>query len=234
MRRRQGENQPPDPSLYDYVIYRCVIGSKAFGLDDADSDTDRRGIYLPPADLQWSLSGVPEQLGNQETEECYWELGKFLQLALKANPNALECLYTPMVEVSTPLADELLGMKQVFLSRLMGRTYGCYVGAQFRLMDRRVRQSTPIKWQHAMHLIRLLLSGITAFRDGWLPVRVNEHRDMLLAVARAELPWQEVDAWRQALQAEFENALETSALPELPDYERVNAFLVKARRSMIR
>lgn len=67
--------------LFDYVIYRCVVGSKAFGLDDANSDTDRRGIYLPPADIHWSMFGVPEQIESKETEECYWELRKFLTLA---------------------------------------------------------------------------------------------------------------------------------------------------------
>lgn len=54
--------------LYQYVIYRCVVGSRAYGLATADSDTDRRGYYLPPAALQWSLAGVPEQLENRETE----------------------------------------------------------------------------------------------------------------------------------------------------------------------
>ena len=48
-------------NLYERVIYRCVIGSRAYGLDHSESDTDRRGIYLPPADLHWSLYGVPEQ-----------------------------------------------------------------------------------------------------------------------------------------------------------------------------
>ena len=84
--------------LFDRVIYRCVIGSRAYGLDTDESDTDRRGIYLPPADLQWSLYGVPEQLENDENQEAYWELQKFLIMALKANPNILECLYTPIVE----------------------------------------------------------------------------------------------------------------------------------------
>ena len=44
-----------DYNLYDSVIYRCIVGSRAYGLNHADSDTDRRGIYLPPADLHWSL-----------------------------------------------------------------------------------------------------------------------------------------------------------------------------------
>ena len=73
--------------LYDRVIFRCVVGSRAFGLSDENSDTDRRGIYLPPADLHWSLFGVPEQLENEETQEAYWELQKFIVMALKANPN---------------------------------------------------------------------------------------------------------------------------------------------------
>jgi predicted nucleotidyltransferase len=37
--------------LYERVIYRCVIGSQAYGLADTESDVDRRGIYLPTADL---------------------------------------------------------------------------------------------------------------------------------------------------------------------------------------
>ena len=94
-------------NLYDYVIYCCVVGSRAFGLDNADSDTDIRGIYLPPADIHWSLYGVPEQLENKEKQECYWELQKFIILALKANPNILECLYTPIVEKKTAIAKEL-------------------------------------------------------------------------------------------------------------------------------
>ena len=50
---------------YERVIYRCVIGSQAYGLADADSDVDRRGVYLPAADLHWSLYGVPEQLESE-------------------------------------------------------------------------------------------------------------------------------------------------------------------------
>jgi hypothetical protein len=118
--------------LFDHVIYRCVVGSRAYGLDDAGSDTDRRGVYLPPADMHWSLYGLPEQLENADTEETYWELQKFLTLALKANPNVLECLYTPVVEHATPLARELLAMRDSFLSRMVYQTYNGYVLSQFK------------------------------------------------------------------------------------------------------
>jgi uncharacterized protein len=219
--------------LYGHVIYRCVIGSRAYGLDDAGSDTDRRGCYLPPADLHWSLAGVPEQLENPDTEECYWELGKFIALALKANPNILECLYTPLVEHATPLARELLAMRGAFLSRLVYQTYNGYVLSQFKRLEADVRTTGAIKWKHAMHLVRLLLSGIAVLRQGEVAVRVGEHRDRLLAIKRGNVPWDEVNAWRLALHRAFDVAYGASALPDEPDYTRANAFLLKARRSMV-
>ena len=78
-------------------------------------------------DLHWSLYGVPEQIENDETQEVYWEIKRFLILALKADPNVLECLFTPLVEKVTPLAEELLAMRTAFLSRMVYQTYNGYV-----------------------------------------------------------------------------------------------------------
>ncbi|HRR87632.1 MAG TPA: nucleotidyltransferase domain-containing protein [Phycisphaerae bacterium] len=230
---RRGPDDGNDQDLTQFVIYRCISGSRAYGLDNEESDTDRRGIYLPPAERHWSLYGVPEQLENTETEECYWELGKFLILALKANPNVLECLYTPMVELATPLARELLDMKAAFLSRLVYQTYNGYVMSQFRKLEQDLRNKGAIKWKHAMHLIRLLLSGITVLREGFVPVRVDEYRDRLLAIRDGRTPWEEINAWRLDLHQRFDDAFTDTRLPEQPDYHKIDAFLIKARRSMV-
>ena len=220
--------------LYERVIYRCVTGSQAYGLAEADSDVDRRGIYLPTADLHWSLYGVPEQLENHETQEAYWELQKFLVLALKANPNVLECLYTPLVEKATPLAEELLAMKSIFLSRMVYQTYNGYVMSQFKKMQAEIRNRGQVKWKHVMHLIRLLLSGIRVLRDGFVPVSVDAYRERLLAIRRGEVPWEHVEQWRLQLHQDFNVAFETTKLPPRPDYERANAFLISARCRAVR
>jgi hypothetical protein len=62
-----------------WIIYRCQVGSRAFGLAGDDSDTAVRGIYLPPARLHWSLFKLPEQLEFTDAagDEVYWELEKF-------------------------------------------------------------------------------------------------------------------------------------------------------------
>jgi len=217
--------------LFENVIYRCVIGSQAYGLADAESDVDRRGIYLPPADLHWSLYGVPGQLEDHSTQEAYWEIQRFLVLALKANPNVLECLFTPLVETATPLAQELLENRSKFLSRLVYQTYNGYVMSQFKKLQGDLRNRGEVKPKHVMHLIRLLIAGIEVLRTGIVPLRVEEHRDQLLAIRRGELDWDEIDQWRKSLHRQFEVAFAETSLPERPDYEWANAFLIKARRS---
>ncbi len=224
------EAAPARAELFDRVIYRCIIGSRAYGLDDQESDTDYRGIFLPTAEQHWSIFGVPEQLDCYETQEQYWELQRFLILALKANPNVLECLYTPLVEKATPLAEELLAMRSVFVSKLLYQTYNGYVMSQFKKMQADLRNQGQVKWKHVMHLIRLLLAGIRALREGIVTIRVEEHRERLLAIKREEFPWEETERWRRSLHREFDDALAATKLPDRPDYLRVNAFLIDARQ----
>ncbi len=219
--------------LNQRIIYRCVIGSRAYGLEDDQSDTDRRGIYLPQAEQHWSLYGVPEQLENDETQEAYWELEKFLVLALKANPNVLECLYSPIIEFASPLAEELLAMREAFLSKLVFQTYSGYVASQFKKMQTDIRNQGRVKWKHVMHLIRLLISGIEVLREGKVTVEVGPARDQLLAIKRGEVTFAEADAWRKRLQIDFEHAFQETALPERPNYELANAFLIHARKLAI-
>ncbi|MFD1734514.1 DNA polymerase beta superfamily protein [Deinococcus malanensis] len=232
--RHHRNPEPPEPPDWtQWVQYRCIVGSRAFGLDTETSDTDRRGFYLPPADRHWSLWDLPEQLENDATQETYWEVQKFVSLALKANPNVLECLYTPLVETATPVAEDLLGMREAFLSTLVYQTYNGYVLSQFKRMQADLRNHGEVRWKHVMHLIRLLLSGISVLEQGEVMVHVGEHKPHLLAIRRGEVPWAEIDAWRLDLHARFDTALTRSRLPERPDYERVNAFLIRARRSML-
>ncbi len=216
--------------LFERVILRCIIGSRAYGLDNEQSDVDRRGVYLPTAESQWSLFGVPEQIECDATQECYWELQKFVVMALKANPNVLECLYSPLVETATPLGRELIELRETFLSRLVYQTYNGYVMSQFKKMQTDLRNQGHVKWKHVMHLLRLLLSGICVLRDGFVPVRVTEHRDALLAIRHGERSWDDVQQWRLSLHEELNAAFANTKLPEQPNYERANAFLIHARR----
>ncbi len=221
-----------DFELESCIIYRCVVGSRAYGLDTDASDTDLRGVYLAPLEMHLSLFGAPEQFEDNQAQTCYWELQKFLVMALKVNPNILECLYSPLIEKTTPLADRLLALRESFLSQMIFQTFNGYALSQFKKLEQDRRNQGEVRWKHAMHLLRLLLTGAATLRERRVPVRVEQHRDRLLAVKRGEIPWPEVDAWRQELHRDFERALTETKLPERPDYEAANTFLVAARRAV--
>jgi hypothetical protein len=73
-------------------------------------------------------------------------------------------------------------------------------------------------------------SGTHVLQHGCVYVDVGDHRDRLLTIKRGEMPFDEADRWRKDLQIEFESAFQQTALPDRPDYDRANAFLIDARR----
>ena len=219
-----------------YVFLRVVTGSRAFGLSTPESDEDRRGIYLPPATWHWSLTKPPEQVDSiiDGVDVIDWEIEKYLSQALKGNPTILETLWSPLLLFANELGEELVSLRRCFLSRRLIATYSGYSQNQFALMERKARSGEPFRVKHAMHLIRLLHSGIHAARTGEILVDVGEHRDELLAIRRGERTWDEVAARRAELDAEFRAAFDASTLPASPDTARVNEFLINARASAVR
>ncbi len=122
-------------------------------------------------------------------------------------------------------------MRHIFLSQYVHRTYNAYVLSQFKKLEQDLRSSGQIRWKHVMHLIRLLLSGVTVLQHGFVPLRVEEYRERLLAIRRGEVAWEEVEQWRLALHRELDKAVDSTRLPAHPDYERANDFLIRARRA---
>lgn len=218
----------------DHTIYACVTGSRAFGLATEASDTDRRGVFLAPTPLFWRFDKPPTHVEGPREEEFSWELERFCELALRANPNILECLHSPLVERITPVGEELLSLRGAFLSRRAHATFTRYAAGQHRKLVADVRLHGGPRWKHAMHLLRLLLSCRDLLRTGRLEIDAAPYRDRLLAVKRGELTWEEVDTWMTRLTAEADAALVSSPLPDGPDLPRVEDFLHRTRLASAR
>jgi len=185
--------------------------------------------------LHWSLRAIPEQIEglDEDSDEVYWELEKFLRLALKANPNILETLWTPIVLHADPIAKRLLEIREGFLSKHLYKTYSGYVLSQFRRMKNSYEKTGKYKTKHAMHLLRLLHSGIGALRTGEIMIDVSQHREHLMRVRDGAFTFEDVQKQALELDADFQVAFERTALPEQPDFDLVDQFLIEARRSVV-
>ncbi|MFI9052662.1 DNA polymerase beta superfamily protein [Streptomyces sp. NPDC053427] len=229
---------PTDPTGHELVaehtVYACVMGSRAFGLATEDSDTDRRGVYLAPTPLFWRFEKPPTHVEGPREEEFSWELERFCELGLRANPNILECLHSPFVERVDATGRELLALRGAFLSRQAHRTFAGYAAGQLKQLQADVRQRGAPRWKHAMHLLRLLASSRDLLRTGVLTPDVGEAREELLAVRRGEVPWPVVERRMATLSEEAAAAVSGSPLPADPDRARVADFLFRARRGAAR
>ncbi|MEM6376786.1 MAG: nucleotidyltransferase domain-containing protein [Bacteroidota bacterium] len=113
------------------IIYKCVSGSKAYGLDVPGSDTDIRGVFLLPQNELYGFNYLP-QVSDERNDEVYYELGRFIDLLAKNNPNMLELLATPERHIlyKHPLLNQL--DPSLFLSKKCKKSFAGFAFTQIR------------------------------------------------------------------------------------------------------
>lgn len=219
--------------LFERAIIRSLTGSHAYQLADPESKVEHRGVYLASGNSYWSLFGVPEQIEKHAERESYLELQRFMVMALKAQPPALECLFSPEVETFSEVGESLVGIRQSFLSKLVFNTYHEYVSAQFGRLFATMRRGRDIPWKRLMHLVRLLFSGIATLKTGEVLVDMSDFLDDLLPIRHGEMDLEEVDRMRLDLQRVFRYEFGRTKLPDRPNYAQANKVLLEARNASL-
>ncbi|WP_207514715.1 DNA polymerase beta superfamily protein [Longitalea luteola] len=113
------------------LLFECISGSKAYGLNTSTSDTDLRGVYYLPKAQFYGLDYIP-QISNESSDEVYYELGRFVELLIKNNPNILELLASPedCILYRHPILNRL--HINLFLSKLCKETFAGYALTQIK------------------------------------------------------------------------------------------------------
>jgi len=113
------------------LVFEAITGSKAYGLDTAQSDTDIRGVFILPKDMYYSLE-YTAQVSNETNDIVYYELKRFMELLSKNNPTMLEMLNVPeqFILYRHPLMNRL--DTGIFLSKLCEKTFANYAYTQIK------------------------------------------------------------------------------------------------------
>lgn len=122
-------------ALLPCTVLSATVGSRAWGLADAQSDTDVRGAFALP--LSWTLGLVapPTDLVSADGSQTFWELRKLIQQALRADPNTLELLFVPSVRASDELGVWVLEAREAFVSKLIFGSFGRYALSQLHKLS---------------------------------------------------------------------------------------------------
>jgi hypothetical protein len=113
------------------IVFECISGSKAYGLDTPESDTDKKGIFVLPLELFYSLTYHP-QVNNDSNDIVYYELSRFVELLARNNPNLLEMLFVEdeCVLCKHPLIERI--RPEMFISKLCKTTFAGYAMDQIK------------------------------------------------------------------------------------------------------
>ncbi|WP_343634776.1 nucleotidyltransferase domain-containing protein [Fluviicola sp.] len=114
-----------------HLLLQCISGSRAYGLNTPQSDTDYKGIFVSPKTVFYG-SHFNDQVANESNDIVYFEWKKFIDLLGKNNPTILELLATPddCILFKHPLIADLKA--EDFLSELCCQTFAGYAQSQIK------------------------------------------------------------------------------------------------------
>lgn len=213
------------------TILQAIVGSKAYGLNHKDSDTDRMGIFIAPTtsvaglywgsgDESWSDAG-PE--GDDNTKH---EIGKFLRLVLKSNPTLIELLFMNEYEILDEVGQGMIDIRHKMLYETGIRS--AYLGYARAQADRVAREWPNHKPKMARHCWRISNQAIDLLTTGEFNIHVGNPEPYFQLT---ELPFEELMEHLERAIYEVETC--HSVLPEKPDVEAVDYFLKEVRRNHI-
>lgn len=206
------------------------MGSRAYGLETPESDTDIRGFFIPPTEELWKLtSKVPEQIMNGGDDVCHWEVGKFLRLSLNANPSCLECLFSNKIVQQDRWGIELRRIRKAFISQRIIQSFGGYARQQMYRFKQGLKAGKKPVWKQAMHMMRLTINCADILTSGTVKVNVRERRTQLLCIRNGGYKIDTVMSWYAEEEARVQDAIKITTIPKLPDFDTVELYLKRVR-----
>ena len=141
-----------------------LSGSYGYGTNREDSDVDFRGVTLQlPSDLL-GLTAF-EQYADENTDTVIYGFNKMIRLLLDCNPSSFEVLGLPVDKymIVSPLGQELLDNRRLFLSKRAIRAFGGYASAQLRRLQNAIARDALTQSDRERHILNSVQRALDDF-----------------------------------------------------------------------
>lgn len=227
--------------LDDHTILKVKSGSHASGTNLKMSDTDVKGICIPPVayhlgfqqfeSYQFTTSEIRNT--SKDVDETISSLNKFFMRAMAGNPNFLEMLFVRNEDVikNTVYGEQLRKYRELFLSDNIMKSFGGIALQQkIRIMKDQSQLPELVelygydtkKFAHAMRLYGM---AIECFENGTFETfRPNAGylKELRLGLYSKEDALQILDETEE----KFKHSFQLSGLPTEPDKKRLEEILI--------
>lgn len=210
------------------IIHESIIGSRAHGLHNEDSDYDYRKIYVAPTEDILSL-GFKEKAINtisDKSDSVSYEIGHFLKLATKGNPTVLELLTKDNNFYTTKWSLKLMEL----LPNLYNPhdAYNAFTGYSHN-QHKMFTKGGKRKYKFATAKIRTLYNLIDLFTKGEFRLAIPSDRlELLKDIRNGKLSDDAIMGFSGKLKSDAEKLLPN--VKNNQDINKVNALLLEIRQ----
>lgn len=154
-----------NPHLGNNIILLGLGGSHAYGTNVEGSDIDIRGVALnSKSDILGSSNF--EQVVNEATDTTIYSLRKIVSLLSSCNPNTIEILGLKPEHYLylSPIGQELLDNKKLFLTKRAVQSFGGYAFAQLRRLDNKAARTLE-QAEREQHILNSITNASYVWPD---------------------------------------------------------------------
>ena len=116
------------------LLMEYVRGSTAYGTNiEGISDVDTGGVYICTINELLGYNSYYKEVSDSKSDNKWYELGNFINLLVKANPNILEALFVPdncIIGEVHPIMQYLRENREMFLTKKCFATIFGYATSQ--------------------------------------------------------------------------------------------------------
>lgn len=213
------------------MILKTLVGSRAHGLHNDDSDYDYRGVFVQSTSELLSLNNKVRTTNWIEGKEdnTSYELSHFLSLACRSNPAVLEVLVSPVIE-ETQEGRELRELfPYVWNSHdVFNSFYGYSHNQKKKFVDNKDDRAK----KYAVAAIRNMQLGIELLQNGTMTVLVgcSDLYRFLLSIRAGEVTYGCILDHMLMCEENLKSAYNNNK-HKMTDFDKVNEFLLNVRRN---
>lgn len=144
------------------IIFEGIFGSKLYGTENENSDTDYKGVFMPSVN-DAILGNFKDSIENQSDDEdrSWYAISKFIRMLEKADTVSIDMLHTPIDSLlqTSKLWEELHDMRSLVYSKNMRGIVG-YIKTQSSKYGHKVQRLEEMK-----ELLELTTEFTSSFRS---------------------------------------------------------------------
>lgn len=189
------------------IFYETLVGSRAYGTYNENSDADKKGFFwVDPSDyvsLNPPVTPQTGQISDDKNDNTFYSLYRAFELLRDANPNIIELLWMPKdcsIAANQAIMTPLFENRNLFISKQAYHSHAGYARNQIKKAkgaNKKVHNPCPEAMPVKEDFCRVILindmynwfeadphENATLIKEGRYPIRPNPIRDTKIDLSK--------------------------------------------------